>query len=123
MGYIRDHAIVVVGTYGDALEKARAEAVRIFASDASPFGPPTAAIGPSEITPPAVNGSQAFFIPPDGSKEGWTESGNGDDRRKAFLDYLDSTKYDDGSSALKWVEVRVSDDNDELAIERSHVTK
>ena len=32
----------------------------------------------SEISPTAINGYVSFFIPPDGSKEGWKESTEGD---------------------------------------------
>ena len=115
MGYIRDHAIIVVGTYGDYLADAHAEAARIFDAHSGDGG-----IAPSAITPPAVNGSQSFFIPPDGSKEGWGSSEDGDARRDKFISYLESVKYEDGSSPLKWVEVRVSDDDEELTIERSY---
>ena len=117
MGYMRDHAIVVVCSYGDHLAKAHAEASRIFDAATEAGG-----IAPSAITPEAVNGSQAFFIPPDGSKEGWPESDAGDDRRAKFIAYLNSTKYEDGSSPLKWVEMRVSDDDNQLTIERGYVT-
>ena len=117
MGYIRDHAIVVKCDYGDHIEKAHAEAVRIFAPDIENGG-----VAPTAITPEAVNGSRSFLVPPDGSKEGWPESDAGDARRAEFIAYLNGTKYEDGSSPLKWVEVRVSDYDHELTIERSHIT-
>lgn len=106
MGYIRDHAIVIVSAYGDWIDKAQVEAWTIF-----PWV--------SGVSPEAVNGSRSFFIPPDGSKEGWTASDDGDDRRQRFITYLRSICYEDGSCPLKWVEVRVSDDDDQLFIENS----
>lgn len=107
MGYIRDHCIVVVGCYGDYLDKAHTEAIRIF-----PWVSP--------ISPAAVNHSRAFFIPPDGSKEGWAESETGDNQRDQFVTYLRSLAYKDGSSPLAWVEVRVSDDEGEIWVEQHH---
>ncbi|CAB4188127.1 hypothetical protein UFOVP1165_20 [uncultured Caudovirales phage] len=107
MGYIRDHAIVVVGTYGNYLDEAHKKAINIF-----PWV--------SSISPAGYNDSRSFFIPPDGSKEGWDESEDGDMRRDEFVQYLIEQAYEDGSSPLKWVEVRVSDDELDMRIERSH---
>jgi hypothetical protein len=67
-----------------------------------------------------VNDSRAFFVPPDGSKEGWSESDEGDGRRDQFIAWLHKHRYSDGSGPLKWVEVRVSDDDLDLAIERHY---
>lgn len=105
MGYQRDHAIIVSAYYGEAIDKAHATAVEIF--------------GERRVSPilgEFTNGCRSFFIPPDGSKEGWSESGEGDARRAKLIDYLESGKYDDGSSALNWVEVQFGDDNYETKI-------
>jgi len=107
MGYIRDHAIVVVGTYGEHIEEAHAKATEIF-----PWVSP--------VSPKAMNGSRSFFVPPDGSKEGWLESTEGDEKRAMFVRWLHHQTYDDGSSPLQWVELHMSDDNGELLIEDSH---
>ena len=108
MGYIRDHAIIVVGTYGDFLAKAHAKAREIF---------PVV----SGVCRGVVNGCESFMVPPDGSKEGWEDSELGDARRTAFVAYLTAQKYNDGSSPLQWVEVRVGDDEHELLIERNYL--
>lgn len=108
MGYIRDHVIVVVACYGDHLERAHAEARRTFE-------------WVSPISPETINGSQSFFVPPDGSKEGWAESDSGDKRRDAFVGWLKAQAYEDGSSPLKWAEVIVSDDDYQLGVPRSYV--
>ena len=107
MGYIRDHAIVVTGCYGEYLDNAHAEATKIFR-----------AVTP--IVEGGTNNSRSFLVPPDGSKEGWNESNAGDERRDQFIAYLRSLRYADGSSPLAWVEVRVSDDDNQLKIERSY---
>ena len=88
MGYMRYHTIVVADHgHGDDLETAHKYAEREF-----PWVSP--------ISPEAVNGVRAFFIPPDGSKEGWPESNDGDIRRKNFLSFLESFRYGDQSARL-----------------------
>jgi hypothetical protein len=70
----------------------------------------------SPISEPAMNGYQSFFIPPDGSKEGWTDSDVGDQRRASFILRLDELRYEDGSNVLNWVEVQYGDDNRETIV-------
>jgi len=97
MGYIKNNAIVVTGTYDDYIERAHIKASEIFE-------------WVSQISPVGVNGSRSFFIPPDGSKEGWSESHMGDVNRCNFIEWLRSIEYDDGSSVLKWVDVWYDDE-------------
>lgn len=98
MGYLRRHAVVVSNCYDDWLEKAHERASEIF-----PWVSP--------ISPEHVNGERSFFIPPDGSKEGWEESDAGDVRRDEFIAWLRAQCYEDGSSPLTWVEVQYGDDD------------
>ena len=98
MGYIRNHAIVVTATYGDHIERAHAEASRIF-----PWVSP--------ISPKGINGTRSFFIPPDGSKEGLDESDLGDVRRKEFKRYLCREAFTDGSVPFDWIEVAYGGDD------------
>jgi hypothetical protein len=42
---------------------------------------------------------------PDGSKEGWAESTQGDETRAKFIERLQLDRYDDGSSSWDWIEV------------------
>ncbi len=107
MGYIRHHAIIVTSWNSDKLRQAHAKAVEIF--------------GPSDVTPiieANINGYCTFFVGPDGSKEGWTESIDGDERRLRFIGYLNQQRYDDQSSWLKWVVVQYGDDEGVARIER-----
>ena len=94
VGYLRRHAIVVTGDdfreSKDILE-AHAKATEIF-----PWVSP--------VSPPATNGERSFFLPPDGSKEGWEESRRGDERRDRFVEWL-RTK-----SSVYWVEVCYAED-------------
>ena len=104
MGYIRNHAIVVTGTYGGHVYTAHALAVEIFGNAVS------------SVTPPAVNHSESFFVAPDGSKDGWDESDDGNARRDRFKNWLRSIAYEDGSSPLSWVELYFGGDDNEASV-------
>ena len=98
MGYMRHHAIIVTSFDEDLINEVHARAKEIFPAV-------------SEIVPSGINGYASFFIPPDGSKEGWSESDAGNERRELFIEYLISFRYEDGSSPLDWVEVQYGDDD------------
>jgi hypothetical protein len=89
MGTFQHHAIIVsTWSPGRAVE-AHAEASRIFPW-VSPLSPPT-----------DPNGYVSFFVPPDGSKERWPESKDGDKRRAEFIAGLRAVP----ESPFRWVEV------------------
>ena len=48
----------------------------------------------SDLTPAAVNGYQSFAVFPDGSKEGWWTSAEGDRCRAELIAYLKSEGVD-----------------------------
>lgn len=100
MGYNREHTIVVSAYYGDGLDRAHARATELFGSERV-----------SPILGKFVNGLRAFFVAPDGSKEGWNESDTNDNARAAFRDFLRGLRYEDRSSPVQWVEVQYGDDN------------
>src|SRR5262249_44412475 len=100
MGYMRHHAIVVASWKLGLLEAAHAKAESIFK-------------WVSPISPQMVNRFASFFIPPDGSKEGWDESNEGDVERDRFIEWLNTQRYEDGSTALDFVEVQFGDDDGE----------
>lgn len=98
MGYMRHHAIVVTsGT--DRIEEAHAKALEIFGEDVT------------AIQRSLINGYSTFFVGPDGSKEGWEASDEGNRRRDVFVVWLDAQRYDDHSSWLKWAVVQYGDDD------------
>ena len=104
MGYLRRHAIVVTGyDYREPKDilDAHAKATEIF-----PWVSP--------ICPPQVNNERSFFIPPDGSKEGWGESDEGDKRRDAFVGWLKSF-----SGYVHWVEVCYAEDEPDTRVTRA----
>lgn len=105
MGYIRHHAIIVTGTYGDWIDRAHNKANKLFAEKQV-----------SPILEPSINATRSFFIGPDGSKEGWDDSDTGDKQRKKFIQWLNEQRYDDHSSLLSWAEVLYGDDAGECSI-------
>lgn len=98
MGYIQHHAIVVT-TY----DEVRADQAR--AAAAANRCPVTAA------HKSGVNSYYTFLVLPDGSKEGWFESDFDDRNRGAFVSWLRSQAFDDGSNPYAWVEVQYGDDD------------
>lgn len=101
MGYMRHHAIVVTTTdfHRDKLGKVLAK----IGTDCSQV----------RITPVVESGSNSclsFCVIPDGSKEGWPESDQGDNDRTEIKALLRSYQYADASSPFDWVEVQYGDD-------------
>ena len=90
MGYMVHHAIIVTSEFEDAIEAAHGRAVELFENV-------------SMIIPGTVNIQGSFFVPPDGSKEGWSVSCKGDHNREEFVEYLR------GDSGLSWAEVQYGD--------------
>ena len=104
MGYLRRHAIVVTGDdYKESKDilAAHAKATEIF-----PWVSP--------ICPPQVNGERSFFIPPDGSKEGWRNSDEGDERRNSFVAGMRSF-----NGCVHWVEVCYAEDEPNTRVTRA----
>ena len=110
MGYMCHHAIIVTSCIEGLLDRALIQAQAIFEYV-------------SPISKKAVNGYQSFFIPPDGSKEGWGESDDGDERRQHFIDWLTSQAFEDGSNSLTWIEVQYGDGDHDDKISRSYLDR
>ncbi len=92
MGWIRHHAIVVTASFSD-MEKLQAAADGCFGT------------GRCVVGSGGHNGYRTLLVPPDGSKEGWGPSDDGDEARNRFVEWLGAQAYDDGSSPYSWVEV------------------
>ncbi len=92
MGVMHHHAIVVTSFSVAAVEEAHVKAAEIWP-------------GVSPISPEAINGYTSFFVPPDGSKEGWEPSDRGNDQRQEFIEWMNAQAHEDGSNFLTWVEV------------------
>lgn len=106
MGYIRHDAIVVTGWDAERLKPARAKAVEL-------------KLPVSEIVSSPVNGYVSFMIAPDGSKEGWDSSDNGDKARAAWIEWARKT---DGLW-VDWAHVSYGGDEPRYASLKDHNAK
>lgn len=110
MSYVRHEAIIVNGYRAEEVAQAHSFAVAIFRG-----------LGMEQLVSPlsrwAVNGGASFFVAPDGSKEGWTESDLAEAGRKRLLKRLEL--LDD---SLDWVLVLVGGDDKEFRVLRSSET-
>lgn len=97
MGFIKHNAIVVTSGSDETIQAAVAIA--------KGFG--CTVLGPSDQV---VNGYCTMVVCPDGSKEGWTDSDEGDERREHFKAWLNKVK-------VSWVEVAFGGDLESAYIE------
>lgn len=100
MGYIRHHAIIVTSWDDEKLFMAHAKAKEIFGELVS------------EKIEGQINGFTSSFVAPDGSKEGWQHSDEGDENRKKFIAFLDDETF----GSVRFVELYYGDDNMESKI-------
>lgn len=100
MGYINHHAIIVTSfdkkQLSEALEIAKERDLLV-----------------TEIVASKINGYNSFFIAPDGSKEGWSDSDDGDACRGSFINNISHLDF------VEWVEVSYSGDDNEAKICRN----
>jgi hypothetical protein len=116
MGYMQHHAIVVtVNNYVEEDKDLPTKAADVHEKAVSIFGETMV----SNIIKSTVDQDSSFFIGPDGSKEGWEESDEGDEKRSEFVKYLRSLAYDDGSTPYHYAEVQYADDENKSAIVNS----
>jgi hypothetical protein len=98
MGYTEHHAILVTSYSAKDAADAHTKAVELGC----------------QVTLAAasrVNSYVTFVVLPDGSKENWPQSTDGDTRRARFKDWLRTQRFDDQSSPLSWVEVCYGSDH------------
>ena len=103
MGYMAHNAIIVTSWNHEGIEQAAKKATEL-------------GLLVTPVSAEGVNGYKSFMVCPDGSKEGWAPSNEGDIKRSEFRDYLNSVTYEDGSSSMEWVEIRYGSDDDAASI-------
>lgn len=109
MGYMRHHAIIVTTFAKERAQTAHQKAREIFGSIVS------------ALNESIVNGYWSFCVFPDGSKEGWADSDQGDTDRALFQEWLEEQRYEDKSSPYDWIEVQYGDDNGETKVVNGNV--
>lgn len=101
MGYIRHHAIVVTAWDAERAATAYSTAIRLGLT----------------VTPPVtspVNGYRSFLVVPDGSKEGWEHSEQGDQQRREFIAWL----IVEARGYVEWAEVAFGNDDESAKVTR-----
>lgn len=93
MSLIVHNAIIVTGYDQDFISDAREEATSL-------------GLAVSEVVKSPVNGYISFFVAPDGSKEGWETSDEGDAAREKFCKFIDEK-----CSGLTYAEIRYGNDS------------
>lgn len=97
MGYMRHHAIVVTSGHDESIEGAHKAATDLGMT-----------VTPLVSSP--INHYRSFMVCPDGSKEGWSDSDEGDKRRDAFVAWLDEGDGDN-PPWCSWAEVQYGDES------------
>lgn len=93
MGYINDEAIIVTGHSADALSEPMRRARDL-------------GLSCTDVAVHNINSGASFLIVPDGSKEGWSDSDRGDERRAAWIKWARET------GGFRWVHVSYDDEGD-----------
>ena len=113
MGYIRNEAMVVSGWDNARVLRAHSAASAIF--DSHKIGRLV-----SGLVQHVTNGGAAFFISPDGSKEGWHDSDLGEAARKEFVSWLKTSEAQ--KLYLDWALIVLGGDDGEFSVSESTVT-
>lgn len=105
MGYLRHECMVVSSWYAEDVAAAHVAASAIF--NEAGYGGLV-----SGVQQHIANAGAAFFIAPDGSKEGWTPSDDCAAARAKFIEYLEQ-------SAVDWALVLLGGDDGEYRVLQS----
>ena len=99
MGYIKHKAITVTSWDSEKLEKVHTKAKSVCGDRVS------------EIIKSPVNGYISFIVCPDGSKEGWDSSEQGDKEDSELVDFINEQAYEDGSNSISYIHYFYGEDN------------
>lgn len=88
MSYTTFHSIIVHHHSNEEAKRGREVALEI-------------GLQATDIVRAPSNNWHTFLIPPDGSKEDWTESDEGDRRRAEFCAWVEAQMHDDGSNCFQ----------------------
>ena len=117
MKNIKHHAIIVTCNDKESLALIRIEVLRLYKSTME------AKNGHQLVSPiidSLINKFCSFFIAPDGSKEGYDASDDGDKVRKKIIEFLNSLAEPNGSNPIKFVEVFFGSDEGLAAVEANN---
>lgn len=104
MGYIGHHVMIVVGWEDKRIEPAHAKAKEL-------------GMTVSDVIESPVNGYMSFYVAPDGSKEGWADSEEGDQQRAAFVTWL----REHPALYLRWAEIHLDVDSNHVRVLQNNI--
>lgn len=108
MTNIKHHAIIVTSNEKQQLEAVRKKAIELY-DQFMEANKGRTLVG--QITIGLINNFYSFMITPDGSKEGYDVSEDGDLVRKKICDFIDSLKNTKGYNSVRFVEVSFGSDD------------
>lgn len=114
MKNIQHHSIIVTCNDKESLALVRNEVLRLYKSNMEAKNSNQLV---SPILDSLINKFCSFFIAPDGSKEGYDASEDGNRIRKKIVEFLNSLAEADGSNSIKFVEVSFGNDAGTAAVE------
>ena len=94
MGTIHHTAVVVTGPEDKRLTKAHKKAIKLFGKDSV-----------TKLCGQGVNGYLSFMVAPTGSKMGWETQNTYLKNVDIFVKFLETFKYEDGSTSVKFVKL------------------
>lgn len=97
MGIIINQSIVVCSFSDKIIETAYNQAMQLFED-----------VNVSNLSNKGINGIRSFCVFPCGSKYGWIQAENHEQKLKEFVKFLNAMAYDDGSSPVEFVLVEFS---------------
>lgn len=100
MGII-NHNAVIATTWNKAKVEAIQEWIKTLPKTEDGFDPQIL----FQRVPSWTNGYITIILAPDGSKEGWKTSDQGDRLRNLFIERIEQDAYSDGSNSWNWIEV------------------
>jgi hypothetical protein len=108
MRNIKHHAIIVTSNDKAQIELVRKRCIELY-NQFMEFNNGKALVG--NLTLGVINNFYSFMIAPDGSKEGYDTSDDGDLVRKKICNFIDSLKSPEGYNAVNYVEVYFGSDD------------
>jgi hypothetical protein len=110
---IKHHTIIITSNDKPKLEGLRKRIISLYTEKME------AKKGAQLVSPlvdSLINNFSTFFIAPDGSKEGYDASDDGDRIRKMVIELIEDEIEDDDSNEIRYLEVFYGDDNKEADI-------
>jgi len=98
MGFFNHQAIIVICSNGELAKEVHKKAVEMY-----PYT--------TELLVTKVNAYYSFMLGPDGSKEGWKDSNEGEKLREEFVEYLKHMNIVLNKWGLQWCAINFPEDD------------